>query len=318
MKTFINQIITLFILTILFFSNCAIAIDWFGDDGEKEGVIWSSGINRYIKYVEQDESKFGRNEHPVELNKKDIQFALSALEMPDDSFLASSEETKNIFTVQQIQLLSEQLPKGLENAKPEQDIIFVLESVETKMLGLKEKNYTTGRIFFNGNKLNILIGEYKFFRSDAFERAYDPGGQGEVPYNFNMGKRSKASKAFKGMFVNVTGVENKKLNEIRHDWFVIDVKLAAEAYVSQKNKIENPATKYDKQLEIEAAKLAKQRREMRIEMARMRKEVKDISANQSAANSIEGRMATLNQLLDKKLISQDEYDNKRKEILSDI
>lgn len=319
MKTSINQIITVFIITILFFPSSAIAIDWFGDDGEKEGVIWSSGINRYIKYVEQDESKFGRNEHPVELNKKEIQLALSALEMPDDGFLASDEATKNIFTVQQIQLLSEQIPKGLKNAKPEQDITFVLESVETKMLGLKEKTYTTGRIFFNENKLNILIGEYKFFRSDAFEKAYDPGGQGEVPYNFNMGKRSKPSKAFKGMFVNVTGIENKKLNGIRHDWFVIDVKLAAEAYVAQKNKIENPATKYDKQLEAEAAKLAKQRREMRAEMARMRKEVQDISSKEPAsAKSIEERMATLDQLLDKKLITQEEYDSKRKEILSDI
>jgi hypothetical protein len=318
MKIIINQIITIFISYLLFFPVSVKAIDWFGGDGEKEGIIWSSGLNRYIKYAEQDESKFGQNEHPVELNKKELQLALRALGIPDDSFFASDEETKTIFTVQQIQLLSEQLPKALKNAKPDQDIIYVLESVETKLLGLKEKAFIAGRIFFKEGKLNIIFGEYNFFRNEAFEKAYDPGGQSAVPYNFNLGKRAKASKAFKGIPVTVTGIENKKLNEMRYDWFVINVKVAAEAYVAQKNKIKNPATKYDKQLEVEATKLAKQRREMRAEMARMRKEVQAVSKGSSSIKSIEERMATLDQLLGKKLITQEEYDSKRQEILNDI
>ncbi len=317
MKIFINQIITIFISYLLFFPSSVTAINWFGGDGEKEGVIWSLGINRYIKYADQDESKFGRNEHPIELNKKELQLALRALVIPDDGFFASDEEIKAIFTVQQIQLLSEQLPKALKNAKSEQDIIFVLESVKTKLLGLKDKAYTTGRIFFNEGKLNIIIGEYDFFRNEAFEKTYDPGGQSAVPYNFNLGKRTKPSKAFKGISINITGIENKKLNKIRHDWFVIDVKVAAEAYIAEKNKKQNPVRVEDKQLKIEAAKLAKQRREMRAEMARMRKEVQAVSKG-SSTKSIEERMTTLDELLGKKLITQEEYDSKRKEILNDI
>jgi hypothetical protein len=317
MKIFTNQIIKLFIAFLFIFSNSALAIDWFGG-GEKEDVIWSLGLNRYLKYTEQDEAKFGQNEHPVELNKKELQLALRALEIPDDSFFASDEETKTVFTVRQTQLLSEQLPKALKNAKPNQDIIFVLESVESKLLGLKEKAFIAGRIFFKKGKLNIIFGEYNFFRNEAFEKAYDPGGQSAVPYNFNLGKRTKPSKVFKGIPVNATGIENKKLNKIRHDWFVIDVKVAAEAYVAGKNKIENPATKYDKQLEQETAKLAKQRREMRAEMARMRKEVQAVSKGSRTTKSIEERMATLDQLLNEKLITQEEYDSKRQEILNDI
>ncbi len=319
MKVFKNQVITIFITTLLFFSSSVLAIDWFGSDGEKEGVIWRLGINRYIKYAEQDESKFGKNEHPVELNKKELKLALSALEIPDDSFLASDEATKPVFTIQQIQLLSEQLPKGLKNAKPEQDIMFALESSKTNALKMINKAYTVGRIFFKEGKLNIIIGEHDFFRSDGLEKVIDPSGRGEVQYTFKLGYRTKTSRVFKGNPVNVTGIKNKNLNGVRYNWFVIDVKLTAETYIARKNKIENPATKQDKQLEQEAAKLAKQRREMLIEMARMRKEVQDISSNQStSANSIEERMATLGQLLDKKLITQEEYDNKRKEILSDI
>ena len=71
-------------------------------------------------------------------------------------------------------------------------------------------------------------------------------------------------------------------------------------------------------MKIEAAKLAKQRREMRAEMARMRKEVQNISKESSSTKSIEERMITLDELLAKKLITQEEYDKKRQEILGDI
>jgi hypothetical protein len=59
---------------------------------------------------------------------------------------------------------------------------------------------------------------------------------------------------------------------------------------------------------------------MRAEMARMRKQVKDIENNKApvSVKSIEERMATLDQLLGKKLITQEEYDSKRQDILNDI
>jgi hypothetical protein len=314
---FKNQVITLLFSSLLFFSNSSIAKDWFGDDD----VIWKVGLNQYIKYAAQDSSKFGKNEHPIELDEKEIGYALKALEYEEKSLLSFTEQLKYVFTTLQLKNLSQSLSKGLKNAKPEQDIIFVLEKAENKLLGLKEKTFNAGRIFYKDGKLNIIMGDYEYFRSEAFEKAYDPGGQSAVPYTFNFGKRTRQSKAFENVNFTAIGIQNKQLNgKRRYDWIEIDVKVASEAFVSREREKKNPTTKIDKQLEQEAIKLAKQRREMRAEMARMRKEVKDISNDKEPATlrSIEERMAMLDQLLGKKLITQEEYDSKRKEILNDI
>jgi putative oligomerization/nucleic acid binding protein len=314
--TFKNQIVTLFFSYLLVFSYSSSAIDWFGDD---DNVIWKIGLNQYIKYASQDSSKFGKNEHPVILDEKEVAYALKALEYEEKSLLSFTEQSRTVFTSLQLKVLSQSLSKGLKHAKPEQDIIFVLEKSKNKLLGLKDKTFNAGRVFYKDGKLNIIMGDYEYFRSEAFEKTYDPGGQGAVPYTFNFGKRTRQSKAFENIHFNATGIEIKQLNgEPRHDWLIIDIKKASAAYLTGLDERKNPATKVDKQLEIEAAKLAKQRREMRAEMARMRKEVQAVSKGSSSTKSIEERMATLDQLLDKKLITQEEYDSKRQEILNDI
>jgi hypothetical protein len=314
-----NQYLKLLFVLLMGFSSQSFAIDFFGSDDDTD-VIWKIGLNNYIKYVEQDTSKFGRNDHPVELNEKEILNSLKALEYEEKKLLSFSETIKPVFSSLQIKTLSQSISKGLRNAKPEQDIIFVLEKSENQLLGLQERTFTAGRVFYKGGKLNLIVGDYEFFRSKAFESAYDPGGQSAVPYNFNFGKRTRKSKAFEEVNFIITGVEVNQVNgERRPDWLMIDLNVAAKAYVDGVNKRQNPVTAADKKLEAEAAKLAKQRREMRAEMARMRKEVQDATSNKSSdVKSIEERMATLDQLLEKKLITQDEYDNKRKEILSDI
>lgn len=316
-KTQKNQIIILLVTYLLLFFNYTYAASLFSED---EDDLWRSGLNRYIKYAEQDTNKFGKNDHPVNLDEKNISLALRALEVPDDSFFADDETLMNVFTVQQIKLLSEQLAKGLEKASPDQDIIFVLEKAEKKLLGLQDKRFLAGRAFYKDGKLNIIIGEYDFFRSSAFESTYDPSGKEAVPYNFNYGSRTRASNVFKNVSVfNVPGIENKKLDGFRHDWFLIDVKLAAESFLANKNKKETPQGVVDDEaLKIEAAKMAKQRREMRAEMARMRKDMQENAKGSTSAKSIEERIATLDQLLDKKLITKEEYDTKRQEILNDI
>jgi hypothetical protein len=313
-----NQFVTLFFSSLFFFFSSSVSAEWFG--GDDEDILWKTSLNQYIKYAEQDSPKFGKNEHPVELNEKELVFALKSLEYEDKGLLSLTETTETIFTTLQIKVLSQNLSRGLKNAKSDQDVIFVLEKAKDKLFGLKERSFLAGRAFYKDGKLNLIIGDYEYFRSAAFEKAYDPGGQSGVPYTFNFGKRTKKSRAFENTHVTATGVENKQLGNVRRrDWIVIDVKIAADAYVNREKERKNPTTKIDKQLEVEAAKLAKQRREMRIEMARMRKKVDAVSKNgASSTRSIEERMATLDELLGKKLITQEEYDSKRKEIINDI
>jgi hypothetical protein len=314
MKITKNNLISFLITFFVFFSNTVSAVSFFGDD---EDIIWEGAPNNYFKYVEQDNSKFGKNDHPTTLDEKDIIDALNALVYSDTSILGQ-ETIVPVFSYSQIRLLAEYISKGLSKAKPDQDIIYAIGGSSKKLLVLTRKSYTAGRVFYNEGKLNIIIGEYNFVRSEAMEKELDPSGRGDVNYNFNHGYRKKESKHFKGSIIGVAGVVQKEIKgKPRQDWIEIDVALAGEAYLASKKERENPGLNQDKALKVEAAKLAKQRREMRAEMARLRKDMSKQN-NASSTRTIEERITTLDELLAKELISNEEYAVKRKEILNDI
>ena len=100
---------------------------------------------------------------------------------------------------------------------------------------------------------------------------------------------------------------------------MLDVPLASQALLAKIQELQNPTSRDDRQIQIEAAKLARERRQMRAEMARMRKEMKNINSGAgSSSKTPEERITTLDQLLTKELITQEEYDIRREEILNDI
>tara|TARA_R110002072_G_scaffold97995_3_gene215790 strand:- start:7564 stop:8508 length:945 start_codon:yes stop_codon:yes gene_type:complete len=313
MKLFKYQIFTLSFA--IFFSSAIFAAGLFD---KEEGVLWEAGYNHVIKYDKQDSTSFGKNDHPVDLAEKDIIAALKSLEFKDKGLL-SGETIDSVFSYRQIVLLGEYLAKGLKNAAPEQDIIFVLPGSSKSLLILTKRSFIAGRAFYKEGKLNIIIGEYDLTRNDAVEKVIDPSDKGRINYSFNHGKRSTKSNRFKGNIIGIPGVtQNSAKGKLRHDWLIIDVNLAAEAYMAKIKHEENPNLKQEQALQLEAAKMAKQRREMRAEMARMRKDMNKQNNAASTTRSIEERITTLDELLAKELISKDEYTVKRKEILNDI
>ena len=319
LKLFKNQTNTLFltmffpciVISLLSFSSAAFAKD--------DTVYWKSGLYSYFKYEKQDSNKFGQNDHPVELKSDEIVNSLKALEFTEKK-LFSGETIKSVFTIAQVNLIGKQLAKGLRNAKPGQDIIFVLVGSNPKLILLNQKYFSTGRAFYKDGKLNIIIGEYLLLRNDELERVFDPGDNRAVSYSFNFGSRTRQSNKFKGTILTVPGFENMKTaKRFRHDWFMLDVELAAQAYLAKIEALMNPVSRGEQQIQAEAAKLARERREMRAEMARMRKEMKQINSGSGPSSKTpEERIVTLDQLLTKDLITQEEYDIRRKEILNDI
>ena len=286
--------------------------------GDKSDVIWKSGLNLYFKYTEQRDKAFGNNDHPVELSEEEISTALEALRIKDENLLGK-EIIKPVFSPQQEKLMGKSLSRGLANARPDQDIVFVMQKSYKHLIFLDETAMVAGRAFYKDGKLNIIIGSYNVVRNEAFESVYDPSDSGNVPYNLNHGSRSGNS-GFQEEIQNAPGIANKVAkNELRRDWFVIDVKQAAQAVLAKKNQRE-PGSQgiNDRAMRLEAARLAKERRELRMEMARMRKEMQESSGGSKSDLSIEERLARLDELREKELISAEEYEQKRNEILNDI
>ncbi len=320
MKLIKKQIFILFLSTLFLAAQVQAEDDGKGFfDGED--VIWQSGKNVYFKYEALDTKKYGLNDHPVDLNEKDISVALESLIVWDKEYLTTEEGSTPVFSIRETNRLGKFIAKGLKRARPDQDIVFVTENVNPKLLILKDKAFNSGRAFFKDGKLNIIIGEYNRYRNEAFERAYDPGGQAKLPYFLTHGSRTSSTGAFNEAIIKVPGVENMKQDKTRRDWFVIDVELAAESYLAQLKAKQNPQGEENRRLlDKQAAQLARERREMRLEMARLRKELDENNGSGSAngGQSLEERLQTLDELRDKELITREEYETKRQEILNEI
>ena len=296
------------------------AVDIFHDD-----TLWESGENLYIKFEKQGKYPDGNripNDHPVTLDSKSITNALMMLEYSDRDSDTDSVDTNRVFAISQARLLGNYLSTGLAKAGPDQDIVFTLAAHKAIALGiLKEKAFMAGRAFYKDNHLHIIIGDYDRPVDKGKEAASGGAGITEVKYFFDEGQRSKPSD-FKKTVITGNGIELKLDGKRkRRDWFVIDVPAASEAYLARIEERKNNTGGIDtKAIEAESARLAKERREMRMEMARMRKEMEEISDGSGGASTktIEERMAVLDELLEKNLITKEEYEKKRKEILDDI
>lgn len=320
MKTKLNQLLTVSLLLLGVAVGAQAAI--FGDD---EKVLWKSGGNLYIKYAEQDSSSFGPNDHPVTLSKEKISTVLEALKLrvEESGLLSSGVEEEPVFSIGQARRLAEYLAIGLKNAKPNQDIIFTLQKEVSQLIFLTDRVFVAGRAFYKDGKLNIIIGDYNRFQNVEYEHVYDSSGQLGGAYNFNHGFRTNDSSSMPGNLMQFDGVQNKVVKgDIRQNWFVIELSQAVATIGQQNNRdqaqgqgVNSAATR---QMRLEAARMQKQQRELKLEMARMREQMQNSGNGSGGGNAVQQRLETLQSLYDQKLISKEEYEVKREEILNEL
>lgn len=297
MKSLKNHIIAFIFLSPVIYHSPVLALDFF----KNKEVIWQTSANEFIKYSDQDTSSFGKNDHPVVLDANEISTILGLIKYQDQDIESGATVIKPLFSAQQVARLGETIAKGLQNAQPDQDIIFAMEKSIDRFIGLKpDRLFISGRVFYTDNKLNMIIGDYDLPRNDAYEAAYDPTHTGIVRYHFAFGKRSKAS-AFNKPLIHLEGIESKQLNNTqRSDWLVIDMPATTQAYEKR--------TTVRQQEER-----AKKRKEL----------IKVLGGEQPASTrkksrSLEERLTELKQLRNKDLITDEDYAEKRKQLLNEL
>lgn len=290
--------------------------------------LWKSGLNLYVRLTEQEDSLGSSttpNEHPVTLSAQEITNALKTLEVWDQkSFMGAfrkSEGAVTVFSESQAGTLGLYIAEGLKRATPRQEVMFVVARNEKGFMNIRETTYTAGRAFYSGGRLNLLIGDFEKPADRFQERAAQSSGVEEIHYFFAHGRRGKAS-GFDRAVIAKPGVQISELGgKPRFDWLLIDVPVASAAYIAAIDAARGAAeTAGNKAIQEEAERLAAERRELRAEMARMRKEMKEMSGGGSDApqEDMEVRLAKLNELYEKKLISKEEYESKRKALLEEI
>lgn len=299
-----RQLVTALLGALMFFHGPAFAA---GAPSE-EGVFWQTGANVFFKYEDQDSSDFGKNDHPVELDAEEMSAILGSLKIRKRDRRDPAEELRSLFSAEQADMLGRYLEKGLTHAKPGQDVVFAMERGVSRPLGLKpDRFFVAGRAFYKDNKLNVILGDYDRPRDEGYEAAYDPTHMGIVRYKFEHGSRKRSSTGFKSSVVEVPGVEAKRLNRARRDdWLVIDVSTALEAY--------------DRKLNAHKKEEMARRREELGEILGSEHASRNDEADQprDAARSVEERLTILNGLKAKGLVTDEEYAEKRKQILDDL
>lgn len=122
--------------------------------------------DRYVRIAPQAQRDAPPNDHPVTLTPQQIGVMLDGLRVEirkGKRFFSRSrgDQRVPVFSDRELQVLSDALSRGLAQAGPREDVVFVTTGNVDRALGgtLKERELNTGRVFFGQGRLNIIFGE---------------------------------------------------------------------------------------------------------------------------------------------------------------
>jgi hypothetical protein len=321
LKKVLIRVITSFLLLLLFASaGCSI----FKSSPESspvnaERTIWHSRESN-VRIVKQDGTRGGtflKNDQPIVLDSGQIRTALAALEVR----LPGSDKTIPVFTGPELDTLCPRLSEGLSLAGPDQDVTFVIVGLRKALFGLaKQRMVTTGRVFYRDGKLNIIFGKMVadlVNEGSTIEHDYQamndyrlngliPGSRlSPVSHNWSLEEVPYMQfYAENGMY--------------RTDWIILDLaSMAAHEALGIKpaktvgTVSETPASVREK------ANTPQETRQVQTP-AYQAPVVTQAPQTGKTSKTIEERLLILNDLKNKKLITDEEYKKKRAEILNDL
>lgn len=283
---------------------------------ETTATVWD--LNEQFVRLVRIEAGAPPNAHPVALDPIELEQALASLRLWVEGGVFRDEESVPVYPSKQAALIARYVTEALGRAAPDEDVTFNVRGYVDVMLSLgREREWTSGRVFYHDGKLNLLIGEYQK-RIDKAKKNVE-GSFGVIDdfrdVHFQVGSRKNKGK-MPGRVVNTSGVEVYDDGELRPDWVRIDIAKAALAYRESQTPV--AIRKEEQKAKAEAAKLTLERRQMREEMARMRKELRDLQGGNGGKQQLEERLVRLQELLDKGLISDEDFRQRKQAILEEI
>ena len=198
-------------------------------------------------------------------------------------------ETKavQLFNDDELKILSENIPAALASAGADEDVTFAIIGHYVALMGfLKERMVTTGRVFCRDGQLNIIFGEVHRSVKENEDRRLLPF----LPGSRGVAARQELTLAAK------PGMENFTMK--RPDWVIFPIAGPAVPVAVPAPPQGSGSTGTEKKAVVPA--------EPREKPATVGKK------------SVEERLMMLNDLRNKKLITEDEYRAKRLEILNDL
>ena len=216
------------------------------------------------------------NDHPVEISPDRLTAYLASIELQSPD----SKKPEQLFTLQSLEVLVPEMLQGFKKAAPGEDVTFATIGLHRSLLGFaKSPRVTTGRAFYKGGRLNVIIGYAQRDFNEREDRRLSP---------FIPGNRQKP---LEGEWSLLPQPGQNGFALVRKDW----VTFSDEWRVSVPQK---PAAEQNVPL-VQTAP------------------ARPVKQNNDTRKPAE-RLTTLNELKEKGLISEEEYRSKRLEILNSL
>jgi len=141
-------------------------------------VVWDAGEYGHVRIVPAEDAAQAPNDHPVTLAPEQIRNAFSQLQVQQ-----GSNDSEPVFTESELEDLAEPLAEALAKAQPEQDVTFAVTGKEGPLFGIfQPRAVTTGRVFYQDGQLNVIFGivqgEFESqLRATGILRAFTPGSR---------------------------------------------------------------------------------------------------------------------------------------------
>lgn len=122
--------------------------------------IWSQGSDLFIRLESQDTLRGAlapANSHPAKISAESVRNALSLIYYAPES----DDEATPLFAERTLDILSVAIAKGLSEARRNQDVTFLIETWHELFLGLSEAMVVGGRAFMTDDSLNLIIGSLR-------------------------------------------------------------------------------------------------------------------------------------------------------------
>ena len=287
------------------------------------------GAAKYFIRTEKIEKKTKvLNNHPIKISGDILTKMFKQLSYKYDR----NEPEIPVFSNKELILLSEYVPQALMNAKPNEDVTFVIKGPHSSTRwSFSEERLTSGRLFVANNQLNLIIGAVQLNLQPTLPERYAGNVWETANLVYDTGRRIKAAE-FEGLIVvyNQNKGIYRKSNE-RKDWFV----FTNDAYKAAKRNVDGkalPKKQYETlqqqidSLQKQLNKKPKQQqrelsppptKQLKIERNEPTKSNKQTNVKNNP-HAIEQRLKTIENLYKKGMLTEEEYQKKRNSILKGI
>ena len=326
-KKFFPKLILLIALLLFFFPQTN-----FAKISDKRAVhtFWKQaaimpGTAKYFIRTEKIEKKTKiLNNHPIKIPEDIFRKMFKQLAYKYDR----DEPEIPLFSSRELNLLTEYIPKALMKASPNEDITFVIKGPHSSTRwAFAEERLTAGRVFVANNQLNLILGALQEDLQPTLDERYQGNVWETTKVIYDTGHRRKVFK-YDGLitFYNQSNKGIYRKSNERKDWFI----FTSTAYKEAKENIgiEELGKEQYKTLQQQIDTLQKQLNQPKQQrnvpsppQIQQRKRDPVVSKQKQKSNNpriLEQRLNTIDNLYKKGILSEEEYQRKRNEILKGI